>query len=61
MKENLLASAQLTGEKCWMIISEQNFDQIITFPSVLNIVVCVCVCVCVCVFTPPLPWDGGTA
>ena len=24
--------------------------------------VCVCcVCVCVCVFTPPLPWDGGTA
>ena len=21
----------------------------------------VCVCVCVCVFTPPLPWDGGTA
>ena len=18
-------------------------------------------CVCVCVFTPPLPWDGGTA
>ena len=22
---------------------------------------CVCVCVCVCVFTPPLPWDGGTA
>ena len=33
MKENLLVSAQLTSEKCWMITSEQNFDQIITFPS----------------------------
>ena len=33
-EKNLLVSAQLICEKCWMIISEQNFDQKITFPSV---------------------------
>ena len=39
MKENLLliVSAQLTCEKCWIIISEKNFDQIITSPSVWKI------------------------
>ena len=35
--ERLLVSAELTCEKFWMIISEQNFDQIITFPSVWKI------------------------
>ena len=34
MKENVLVSAQLTCKKCWMIASEQNFNQIIIFPSV---------------------------
>ena len=37
MKENLSVSAQLTCEKCWMTISEQNFDHIITFLWVLKI------------------------
>ena len=32
--KNKLVSTQLTCEKFRMIISEQNFDQIITFPSV---------------------------
>ena len=35
--ERLLVSAQLTCKNFWMIISERNFDQIITFPSIWKI------------------------